>query len=229
MPYVSSASLVSLGARVRRAQEGDQRALDSLVRSFQSMAIGYATSLLGDAHHAEDVAQEAFVEVFRRLASLKVPEAFPSLLQALIRKHCDRLTRRRSLATTSLEHASATAISSKDPMHQVQLAAKREMIQQAVRELPEPEREVVLLFYVGGQSQLEIADTLGLPVSTVKSRLHEARVRLKRKMWYLDEENLPEERSTRQAGFRKEIVKKPYIPDPEGKIVVKRRYLKESG
>src|SRR5689334_2892548 len=106
--HVSSASLVSLGARVRRAQLGDPYARNALVHSFQRMAVGYATSLLGDAQGAEDVAQEAFVEAFSRLASLRIPEAFPGLLKKLIRKHCDRLTRRRCLTVISLEDASPT-------------------------------------------------------------------------------------------------------------------------
>jgi hypothetical protein len=115
--HVSSALLVSLGARVRRAQQGDPRALDLLFRSFQSMAVGYAASLLGDTQRAEDVAQEAFLEALTRLASLRVPEAFPGLLKALIRKHCDRLTRRRCLAVTSLEDAPEKTESGTDPMH----------------------------------------------------------------------------------------------------------------
>jgi hypothetical protein len=103
------------------------------------------------------------------------------------------------------------------------------MVQQAVRELPESERKVILLFYVGDLSHQRIADVLGLPVSTVKSRLHEARVRLKRIMWPLGDASLPDERPTRPNRVREEVVKKKYIPEPGGKTIVKRKYLKESG
>jgi RNA polymerase sigma-70 factor (ECF subfamily) len=177
------------------------------------------------------VAQEALVEVTRRLSSLSVPEAFPGLLRALIRKHCDRLTRRRSLAVTSLDDASAaTKTGDSDPtMRHVQDAAKREMVRKAVRHLAASEREVVLLYYVGDRSQQQIADTLGLPVSTVKSRLHEARAHLRRILWPLDEEGLPDEPTTRPDRGRVVILKKKYIPEPGGKTVVKKPYLPGSG
>jgi RNA polymerase sigma-70 factor (ECF subfamily) len=205
------------------------------------MAVGYAASLLGDAQGAEDVAQEAFVEAFSRLASLRVPEAFPGLLKALVRKHCDRLTRRRCLAVISLEDASATEDASAamvgrtdpvqmDPtMHHVQEAARREMVQKAVHNLPASEREVVLLFYMGDQSHQHIAETLGIPVSTVKSRLHEARVRLKRLLWPLGEDGLPGERSAQPNRVHEVVIKKKYVPEPGGMWVVKKKYVKESG
>ncbi|MDX1933969.1 MAG: sigma-70 family RNA polymerase sigma factor [Capsulimonadales bacterium] len=170
---------------MRRAQRGETGARDLLVRSFREMAIGYATSILGDAQRAEDVAQEALIEAMLRIASLEVPEAFPSLLKALIRKHCDRLTRRRALPTSPFNEAFAvpsTAGASGDPMARMQEEARREIIREAVRRLPSTQKNVVLLYYVGGQSLQQIADTLSLPVSTVKSRLHEARIYLKRKI-----------------------------------------------
>ena len=61
---------------VRAAQAGDALSFAELVRAYQDMAVAYATSILRDYHLAEDAAQEAFVEVYRELASLREPAAF---------------------------------------------------------------------------------------------------------------------------------------------------------
>ena len=78
---------------VRSAQAGDELAFAELVRSHQDRAVAYATAILGDYHLAEDAAQEAFVDAYRELRSLREPAAFGGWLRTLVFKHCDRLTR----------------------------------------------------------------------------------------------------------------------------------------
>lgn len=195
---------------VVRAQGGDMRSFDALVARFQDRAVGKSAAILGDAFGAQDVAQEAFVEAYRRLGELKIAAAFPSLLEALIRKHCDRVTRRRRFVTVSLGEPSGIADTlpadaSADPARHVVAEAQRESVREAVRALPESEREIILLFYVGGQSHKEIAASLHLPVSTVKSRLHEGRVRLKRRMIPMIEETLAAENPSQNERFQEKV------------------------
>ena len=78
---------------MRSAQAGDELAFAELVRSHQDRAVAYATAILGDYHLAEDAAQEAFVDAYRQLRSLRAPEAFGGWLRTIVFKHCDRLTR----------------------------------------------------------------------------------------------------------------------------------------
>ncbi|NIR02616.1 MAG: RNA polymerase subunit sigma-24, partial [Gemmatimonadales bacterium] len=66
---------------------------------FQDMAVGYAYSILGDFHLAEDAAQEAFVQAYLDLRKLRVPQAFPSWLRRIVFKQCDRFTRRKRVHT----------------------------------------------------------------------------------------------------------------------------------
>jgi RNA polymerase sigma-70 factor, ECF subfamily len=192
---------------VTRAQNGETAALDTLIRRFQNMVVGLAASLLGGLPGAEDVAQEAFVEALRRLPDLQHPAAFPSLLQALVRKHADRMTRRRQFRAVTLEEGIGATFSAAfgDPAKELAVSEMREVVRQAVRDLPEPERAVVLLFYVGDQSLKEIAETLTVPVSTVKGRLHAARTRLKRRMFAMSEEALKEERPSTTEEFRAKV------------------------
>src|SRR5437763_1566266 len=83
-----------LRALVDRAAHGDSDAFGQLVRRFQDMAVGYGYVVLGDLHHAEDAAQEAFLEAYRSLPKLRQPAAFPGWLRAIVFKHCDRRARR---------------------------------------------------------------------------------------------------------------------------------------
>src|SRR5450432_1765322 len=78
---------------VKAAQTGNREAFSRLVARFQGMVVGYAFSWVGDL--AEDVAQDAFVEAFLRLHQLREPSAFPGWLRRIVRKHCDRCTRRK--------------------------------------------------------------------------------------------------------------------------------------
>src|SRR5204863_2234159 len=84
-----------LVALVRAAQAGDERAFAALVGAFQDVAVAYATSLIRDYHSAEDATQEAFVDAYRALPSLREPAAFPSWFRRVVYKHCDRITRRK--------------------------------------------------------------------------------------------------------------------------------------
>ena len=68
-----------LGSLVVRARSGSLDAYGAIVRRFQDLAYGYAYSLLGDFHLAEDVAQEAFLEAYRHLVDLREPAAFPGV------------------------------------------------------------------------------------------------------------------------------------------------------
>jgi DNA-directed RNA polymerase specialized sigma24 family protein len=82
-------------ALVRRGQTGDEDAFEEIVRAYQDIAVAYATSILGDYHLAEDVAQESFVEAYWALTALREPAAFSAWFRRIVFKHCDRMTRRK--------------------------------------------------------------------------------------------------------------------------------------
>ncbi|MCZ6635422.1 MAG: sigma factor [bacterium] len=78
---------------VNRAQAGDLDAYGAIVHRFQDMAVGYAYSVLGDFHLAEDASQEAFLSAYLDLPKLRKPEVFPGWFRRTVFKYCDRLTR----------------------------------------------------------------------------------------------------------------------------------------
>jgi RNA polymerase sigma factor (sigma-70 family) len=186
---------------ISRAQGGDTDAYDEVVRQFQDRAVAYAYFLLGDFHLAQDAAQEAFCEAFVCLSTLHEPLAFPGWLRRIVFKQCDRIRRKKQVATVGLE-AALGEISPHCAPHQA--AEKREMaleVRQAIATLTPAQRSVVLLFYLGGHSQNQIAEWLDVPVTTVKRRLYTARHKLKEKMIEMIQEDLQEQRPSKDGEF----------------------------
>ncbi len=177
---------------IEQAQAGEMDAFEQVVRRFQDMAYGYAYSILGDFHLAEDAAQEAFVEAYRHLKDLREPEAFPGWFRRLVFKQCDRLFRRRRVETVPLDEAVAVAAGEGSPAHATEKREMEQQVRNAVFTLPEPQRAVTTLFYIDGYSQAEVAEFLEVPVTTVKKRLHDSRRKLKERMMAMVTETLKE-------------------------------------
>ncbi len=169
----------ALPALVEAARRGEREAFAALVRRFQDMAVAYGMSTVGDLHLAQDAAQEAFAEAYRRLPSLRNPSAFAPWLRMLIVKHCDRLTRRRRAPEVPLEAAVDVASAEPSPGDALEAAELRAVVRRAVMALPAAQRQAVLLHYMSLQGQREIATFLGITPNAVKTRLYTARRRLR--------------------------------------------------
>lgn len=191
-------------ALVARAQRGDADAFCALVAAHQDMAIAYAAAILGDFHLGQDAAQDAFIEAYQRLPLLRNPGVFRHWLKLLVRKHCDRETRGkgwdRIVPGLPEEHAGAA-----DPIERLLLDDDRRRVQEAVNTLSEEHRQVVLLFYMGTHSHAEIAEFLGVPAKTVKSRLHAARTQLKRRMLAMAEDVFDTLRPSKDEAFQERV------------------------
>ncbi|HEX5324034.1 MAG TPA: sigma-70 family RNA polymerase sigma factor [Capsulimonadaceae bacterium] len=192
---------------VRRAQEGDREAFGELVSAHQDMASAYGAAILGDFHLGQDAAQDAFIEAYQRLRMLRQPGAFKYWLKLLVRKHCDRATRGEAaepvLAGLDLEAHSQGG----DPVSAMLAKEERRHIEAALNALSEEHRQVVLLFYMGTHSHAEIAEYLGVPAKTVKSRLHSARTQLKRRMLSMAEDTFDSLRPSKDELFKERVLK----------------------
>ena len=167
---------------VHDAQTGSPEAFGLLVARFQNMVYAYAYAILSDFDLAQDVAQEAFVEAYQVLPALREPFAFPAWLKRIVYKHCDRITRRKQHPTIPLEYIEEIALPQPGPPELIERSEMRSQMNKAIHAIPANLRAVAILFYISGYSHQEIADFLGVPVKTVKSRLHTSRQRLKERM-----------------------------------------------
>ena len=190
-----------LRAALGRAKAGDVGGFTVLVERFQDMAVGYSYSILGDFHLAEDAAQEAFLEAYPNLHKVYGPEAFPGWFKRIVFKHCDRILRRKKLASTQLEDADLVAATDGDPESAAEARELEAEIREAVESLPPTTRSAVTLFYVSDYSQREICEFLGIPATTLKSRMHRGRKQLQERMIDMVEQDLRQNRPSKDKDF----------------------------
>ena len=178
---------------VRRAQAGDTDAFGELVERNRKAVFRAAVAALGSTTDADDVAQEAFVLAYRKLAGFRGEAAFRTWLLAITwRKALDRrksvgrwlrLTVSQadpdSTATNWVEHMPADQRSQEEDLAARQL---QQAIRRLIRTLPRKLRDALLLAGSGEYSYSQIGFILGVPVGTVKWRVSEARRVLKEKM-----------------------------------------------
>jgi RNA polymerase sigma-70 factor (ECF subfamily) len=174
------ASWSEVAVLVRRAQAGDREAFGRLVEQFQRTVHAICLRRLGNASEAIELTQEVFLHVMRRIDQLREPERFAGWLrQVTVRMAINRATRRlapSSVETVVLEGACEQR---DDPLAELIARERAQRLWDAIARLKVLDREALLAFYIQGQSLLEIAERLEVPIGTVKRRLHTARKRLK--------------------------------------------------
>jgi RNA polymerase sigma-70 factor (ECF subfamily) len=168
-------------ALVALAQGGNEAALEALLGRHQDRVYQLAYRMLGHREDALDVAQDVFVSVFRGLERFESKAMFTTWLHRVTVNRCrDELRRRGSrkhARPLSLDAVDAIDPPSADPAPDARAASAEahEAVARAVEELPDDAREVLVLRDVQDLAYEEIAEVLGVPVGTVRSRLHRAR------------------------------------------------------
>lgn len=166
-----------------QARAGDQAAFGALVDLHERVVFRTALAALGRPEDAEDVAQEAFVLAWQKLASFRGESAFRTwLLTITWRKALDRRrfrlahwTRRMSLPDPDVGLEETLAGSNPDPERAALASDRARRVTSEIRRLSQPLRDTLLLAASGEHSYAEIARMLRVPVGTVKWRVAEAR------------------------------------------------------
>lgn len=175
-------------ALVARAQQGDADAFETLVRKYYQRLYRVLAVQLGNEEDARDVLQETFLRAFRHLKAFRGDCSFYSWLYRIARNAAvDTIRRRRQAGRTrSLEALrEATGAEATDgnpdvlPSHGIDTAERQRLVRDAIARLPDEFRTVLVLRELDGMSYEEIAEAIGHPVGTVRSRLHRARAHLK--------------------------------------------------
>ena len=157
-----------------------------LVKKYQKSVHALAWRKVGDFHIAEEITQDTFLQAHKKLASLKNPSQFAGWLYVITDRLCRSWFRKRQLHTQSLETISEetleeTAYTNYDREQREGTAVehRRQIVQGLMAKLPESERTVMVLYYLGEMTCEEISKFLGVSSNTVRSRLQRARKRLK--------------------------------------------------
>lgn len=176
---------------VLRCQEDDSDAFDEIVARYKDGIYNYVRRMISDRDDVDDITQEVFVRAFvsiksfRREANLRA-WLFRIASNLCVDKYRRRGTERRIFTTLERENgdeSSQTADIRDDTFEPARICERAELqseIQRALWRLPDKLRATILLYDMEGMSYDEIAETIGCPIGTVKSRLFNARMRLRR-------------------------------------------------
>jgi RNA polymerase sigma-70 factor (ECF subfamily) len=173
---------------IERVLAGDEAAARKLHDAHYPAVLRLATLLLQDRQDAEDATQETFVYAFQHLGRYDPNRAdFATWLKVIVTSRCRDLRRRRRVKWLSLQEWLEVGLEPEDetPAHQpevvLELVGVQRTVWEALQQVPHKSRQALILRYYGGLSYPEIAQALGCPVSTAKSRVvygHRALARL---------------------------------------------------
>jgi RNA polymerase sigma-70 factor (ECF subfamily) len=174
---------------IARAQTGDLDAFDQLVRRYETQVFNLAYRLTENYDDASDIASEAFVRVFAAIKKFRGDSAFSTWLYRIVTNaFLDERKRRKARPQVSLEEElnveggtlrRQVEDTAPGPTEHAELEERRRVLDSAIQELPDFQRQIVVMFHVLNMSYEEICDVTGLPIGTVKSRLNRARLALR--------------------------------------------------
>lgn len=172
---------------VAQSLEGRREAFGELVLRHQKRVYNVARAMLGDAHAAEDLAQEAFLHAYRALPSYRAEGRFSAWLRTIVTRLClnHRRDRRREVPWAELAGHAAEATAGPDS--RVGEWERCDAVRRAIASLAPDYRAVIVLRYLEDLSYEEIARHLKVPVSTIETRLHRAKKQLRQRLETLEE------------------------------------------
>ena len=193
---MSDTAVVSDEKLIAESRTGNQGAFNSLVGRYEKELYGYLRRYVGDATLAEDVFQNTFLKVYEKLDQYEQGRPFrPWLYTIATHQAVDTLRRQNRRKAVSLDRHGSSGLESdqssladllvardESPQDAMSREEQKQALRQAVEELPELYRQVMLLAYYQEMKYKDIAEVLGVPLGTVKSRLHAAVNRLMGKL-----------------------------------------------
>ena len=172
---------------IRNTLSGDDAAFSELVYKYQKSVHALAWRKIGDFQIAEEIAQDTFLQAYKKLASLKNPTQFAGWLYVIAANLCTDWKRRKRPIMKSLETDAPGVLEKtsyemylEEQREKKAAEHRQEIVRNLLDKLPESERTVVTLHYLGEMTSEAISEFLGVSVNTIKSRLRRARKRLQK-------------------------------------------------
>ena len=203
---------------IHKILSGDDEAFNILVQKYQKSVHTLVWRKIGDFHYAEEITQDTFLQAYEKLSTLKDPSQFTGWLYVIANRLCIAWMRKRKPTMQPLDAPSIKTIDNltyeryvSEQRETEAIERRYEIAEELLAKLPESEREVMTLYYLGEMPTKEIGELLNVPVNTIVSRLHRARKRLQvdqelltmdletyLSQWKLIAETLPEEEARKR-------------------------------
>lgn len=166
---------------VLEAQNGNEKAFECLIAFFHPQLVKFAINFSGNHALAKDAVQDAWINISKKLKSLKDPRAFKSWIFRAVRWRLLDLIKAKSYQFEVSENSDLNVESSLS-VELDESALENQLLRKLINNLDEHERVVIFLFYLAELPLTEIALVLEIPTGTVKSRLDRARNNLRKQM-----------------------------------------------
>ncbi len=169
---------------IAQVQAGDRNAFDQLVSEYQTRVVNIAYGMLSDREDAYDAAQEVFIKIYKNIGGFRMDSALSTWIYTITRNVCtDFLRKRKEAVSLDAEDENRPKTEPEDQKHtpeaRIEQTETQRMVREAIAQMDENYRLVITLYDLEGLSYDEIAQIIGCPVGTVKSRLSRARENLK--------------------------------------------------
>ncbi len=179
---------------IQRILDGDEKAFTAIVEKYQKGIHTLAWQKTGDFHIAQEITQDTFLKAYQQLGTLKNRKLFCGWLYVIATNLCNDWLRKKRLPIQSLETVDTKEVDQVSYTNYIEEQteedaneSRRELIGNLLKKLPESERTVMSLHYLGEMSCESIGEFLGVSQNTIKSRLSRARNRLKKEESMLKE------------------------------------------
>ena len=171
---------------IQKVLSGDDEAFTTLVRKHQKSVHALVWRKVGDFHFAEEITQDVFLRAYRYLPTLKDPTQFSGWLYVITDRLCNNYLQNKKSEIKSLEDVPVIEMQRtsyerymSEQNEQEAHVHRQELVRRLLAKLPESERTVMTLYYLGEMTAKEIGNFLGVSVNTITSRLSRARERLR--------------------------------------------------
>jgi len=177
---------------VSLAKQGDRSAFSELVKRYEKKVYALALRIMQNPEDASDVLQDTFIQVFKKIKDFKEKSRFSTWLYRIAYNECLMRKRKKQIPTVSIDEPLVLASGeelkqeivdwSSNPLATIENKELKNKLEEAISKLPEEYRDVVVLKDIEGLSHKEIADMLKISIPNVKTRLHRARMFLRKEL-----------------------------------------------
>ncbi|MGL4593897.1 MAG: RNA polymerase sigma factor [Thermoguttaceae bacterium] len=172
---------------LQKAQNGDKNAFSDIVRQYQGLVAGVVFAQIGDFHRSEEITQEAFLTAWQELPKLQQQEQFPAWICTIARNLAKKSFRPKQAkidaAVSQFQNGIITErVTTATPETEAMRHEQSRIVWNAVSQMPEAQREAIILFYRSGNSVHEIAEITGVSEDAIRQRLVRARSTLREKL-----------------------------------------------
>jgi RNA polymerase sigma-70 factor (ECF subfamily) len=172
---------------------------NEIVDGYQDLVFAYIYGIVQDHHLARDLTQDVFIIAYNKLQTLANYQAFPFWIKQIARRQALKTFRQKYGREFPLDNLADRRAEGMDPEQAFERREVQNEIYGAIRKLPENQRIPVVMYYIDGYSQQDVACFLAIEVNTVKKRLQRARANLRKEMMHTVRENLEQLRPSNDS------------------------------